>query len=431
MTATVSPPARPALDGLDDSVRSRLDRARAAARGEGLALWWAGGGVRDLLLGRPVVDLDLVVERGAEGVSRRLAASESAEVVLHPRFLSATIELADGARIDVATARREVYAAPGALPEVAPATLVEDLGRRDFSINAVALRLEPEPEEWVDPFGGAADLAAGRLRILHAGSFDDDPTRILRGIRFETRLGFAFDGATEAAARRALAAGRLAALSSDRLRVELEAALESWTALVPAATRMAGIGLLDALAGPAPRPFERLAAAVRLRERPDWPAPPDGARPAGPGRLLRLWLALGLDDAGRRSLATRLGLGGRDRAELLDVPTRIAELLAEADAEPEPALHRVAGRTALAAPEELLLAGAASARAADRIARAEARRREIALGIDGDDLIAAGVDPGPALGRALRRTWEARLDGVLRREDELAFAVRQAGEGAP
>src|SRR5919206_2291511 len=167
-----------------------------------------GGAVRDGLLGRVPRELDLVVEGDAIEVARRAAARLGGTVTVHERFGTATVE-AEGAVFDLSAARRERYPAPGSLPEVElGATLAEDLGRRDFTVNAMAARLaDGALTAWP---GAQDDLAAGVLRTLHTGSFAHDPTRMLRLARYAARLGFVADAATEEQLAAAVAAGAVA-----------------------------------------------------------------------------------------------------------------------------------------------------------------------------------------------------------------------------
>jgi len=144
-------------------------------------VYLVGGAVRDLLLGRGRADIDLVVE----GDAAVLASELEADVISHERFGTAKVRL-DGHDVDIATARSEAYPHPGALPVVEPATLAEDLRRRDFTINAMAIPLRGEPR-LIDPHGGQADLAAKLLRVLHPRSFEDDPTRAIRAARSPSR----------------------------------------------------------------------------------------------------------------------------------------------------------------------------------------------------------------------------------------------------
>ncbi|HEY1596999.1 MAG TPA: hypothetical protein VGF74_16495, partial [Thermoleophilaceae bacterium] len=192
----------PALDGLDPA-------------------FLVGGAVRDLLLGRPTVDLDVAVEGDARAVARELAGRLAGEAKEHERFGTATVTAGD-LSVDLATTRRETYAEPGALPDVHPAGLTEDLGRRDFTINAMALDLNGgDVGALEDPHGGRADLDAGLIRVLHGGSFVDDPTRLLRALRYEARFGFRMDEQTERLAREAAAGAGFATVSGARVRDEL------------------------------------------------------------------------------------------------------------------------------------------------------------------------------------------------------------------
>src|SRR3954468_1208070 len=168
-----------------------------------------GGAVRDLVRGADAVDLDIAVEGSARSVARALAGRLSGRAVQHERFGTATVEAGD-LSFDVAGTRRESYERPGALPTVEPASLAEDLGRRDFTINAMAVGLTGDDlGHLYDPCGGLADMDAGLIRVLHDRSFLDDPTRLLRAVRYAVRLGFSLDPETERLAREAAAADAL------------------------------------------------------------------------------------------------------------------------------------------------------------------------------------------------------------------------------
>ena len=174
-----------------------LKRIGAIGGKRGIRIYLVGGPVRDIILGKTSIDLDLVSETPAQQVASILADELKGKVTFFPEFLTARIEWEEGT-IDVATARREYYPVPAALPEVIPATMREDLKRRDFTINAMALSLHPDNfGELFDPFGGYEDLKEGVIRFLHPKSFVDDPTRILRGLRFSARFGFRFEETTE------------------------------------------------------------------------------------------------------------------------------------------------------------------------------------------------------------------------------------------
>ncbi|MET0512505.1 MAG: hypothetical protein ABW135_12595, partial [Thermoleophilaceae bacterium] len=180
-----------------------------------------GGAVRDLLRGARAIDLDIAVEGDSRSAARALAERLGGLATVHERFGTATVRTAEVV-FDLAATRTETYAEPGALPEVAPAGLVEDLRRRDFSVNAMAVALAGDDlGHLYDPTRGLGDLEAGVIRTLHAGSFLDDPTRLLRAVRYETRLGFQMDEPTERAARAAIAQGAMSTVSGARVRDEL------------------------------------------------------------------------------------------------------------------------------------------------------------------------------------------------------------------
>jgi len=206
-----------------------LRRLGRLAEAQGLETYAVGGCVRDWLLGAArVTDLDVcMVGDGiafAKAAARRLGAS----VVVHEPFGTATLERRPaGLRIDVAGCRKETYAKPAAYPTVSPGTLREDLFRRDFTINAMAMAIGPQAfGRLVDAFGGRRDLQAKRLRVLHAKSFVDDPSRILRAARFAARDGLLLEPQTARWLRQALAAGLIARLNRGRIRKELRRMLE-------------------------------------------------------------------------------------------------------------------------------------------------------------------------------------------------------------
>src|SRR5215204_3152127 len=180
-----------------------------------------GGAVRDLLRGADPVDLDIAVEGDAPSVARSVAERMGSDAREYERFGTATVET-PATTYNFASTRQEAYDEPGALPRVTPASLAEDLGRRDFSINAMAVGLSGDDlGHLYDPFGGVADMDAGVVRVLHERSFLDDPTRLLRALRYAARLGFELDRETERLAREAVAADALSTVSGARIRDEL------------------------------------------------------------------------------------------------------------------------------------------------------------------------------------------------------------------
>ena len=368
-----------------------------------------GGAVRDLLRGERSVDLDLAVEGDAAAVARTLADRLDGRAVVHDRFGTATVH-AERLQLDLARTRREVYPRPGQLPEVEPAPLAEDLLRRDFTVNAMAIGLSGEDLGSLhDPAGGRADLDAGRIRILHPQSFIEDPTRLLRAVRYESRLGFSLEAGTERLAREAAAGGALTTVSGGRIRDELIDLLAEPEA-PRSVGRMAELGLGRAL-------HPRLAMEPELVAGAQLGAAQTAADPAlaalaamcvGAAEGLAPWvqgLALGADarDAVLRAARTAPTLAEELRKDLRD--SQLHELL---EGEPPECL---ALALALGAPGEPVL-------------RWLGALRSTRLEITGADLLAAGVAESPAVGLALRETLRRKLDGELSgREQELQSAL--------
>jgi tRNA nucleotidyltransferase (CCA-adding enzyme) len=190
----------------------------AHTRGERIYL--VGGVVRDLLLGQANLDLDLVVEGNAIELAQRLKELNQGKIITHPRFNTAKLQW-DKWSVDLTTARAETYAQPGALPTVTPSLIDDDLSRRDFTINAMAISLNPGYYgKLVDPHNGRSDLKDKLIRVLYEKSFIDDATRIWRGLRYEQRLDFHLEKKTLDLLQRDVA--MLDTISGDRIRYEIE-----------------------------------------------------------------------------------------------------------------------------------------------------------------------------------------------------------------
>jgi tRNA nucleotidyltransferase (CCA-adding enzyme) len=356
----------------------------AAADGlEGIHL--VGGAVRDLLLGSTPLELDVVVDGDPAALLDRLGD----QAVRHARFETATVTT-PGGRIDVARSRRERYPVPGGLPEVEPAPLADDLARRDFTVNAIAVSLADGGLRAVPD--GLADLRAGRLRVLHDRSFTDDPTRLLRLARYRVRLAFAVEPHTAVLA----AAASLEGVSGARVGAEVRLALREPDPLAV----LAGIpGLPVAVdAGLAERALELL--------------------PAGARRDLML-LGLATRSAAGPAWLESLEFTARDRDVVLAVweADRLAAAIAAAGRPSD--LHAALARAPV---EAVAVAGALGPVAPAR--RFLDELRPVRLEIDGDDLLAAGLR-GPEIGRRLARTLARKLDGELAggREAELESAL--------
>jgi tRNA nucleotidyltransferase (CCA-adding enzyme) len=361
-------------------------------------VWIVGGAVRDALLGRKPRDLDLVVEGDAAAAARRLGE----DAVVHDRFGTATA----AGEVNIAATRRERYARPGALPDVELGVpLPEDLRRRDFSVNAVAVRLADGALEAVP--GALEDLAGRRLRALHERSFLDDPTRLLRLVRYGARLRFQIEPETRLWAFAAVAEEALGTVTGPRLGAELRLLL-----CEPQPAAMCGLEGLRI--GPQLLPGFRVDPD--LVERAQDLTPQDG-------REDLVALAACCVDAGAGELAERLDrleFSARERDVVVAAATRARSL-----APVMGGIDSASGLWALLrreAPETVALAGGLGAREAARKWLDEVRA--VRLAIDGDDLIAAGLS-GPAIGRALDVAMAAALDGeAADRDAQLRVALQ-------
>jgi tRNA nucleotidyltransferase (CCA-adding enzyme) len=424
MAGPVSPPGY--LDGFEARLsaheRKLVGAVRSWCEQHGAPLYLVGGSVRDLLLRRPHLDVDLAVEGDAAALARDCAAALGGTATTHEQFGTATVAGA-GWSFDVARTRSERYFYPGALPEVTPASIEGDLARRDFTIHAMALALNGTTAgALLDPFGGGADIEARVLRVLHANSFRDDPTRILRLARYAARLDAAIAPDTAALARRD--ATFLGMVSPARVSHEIERTLAE-------ALPEKAIGVLADLRAlaevlPPLRDVEALGAAfARLRR--------DGGGPPGPTEYLCA-AAGSLPRPQIQSLASRLESRRNLGEALYELPAAVQALRSLGTAAPDPVLvmDRL-GQLSLAAVRG---AGAASGDGPALLVRRYLNEwRSVRPSLRGDDLIQLGVPEGPAIGAALRRLRDARLRGeVSTAEGERAhissWLAREAGAGS-
>jgi len=394
------------MDDLLELVRAMPCGRRLLEAAEGFdGIHLVGGAVRDLLLGREPRELDVVVEGDVAPLTERLGDVEA----VHERFGTATVR-AGVCSWDLAAARTELYAYGGALPDVRPAGIDEDLLRRDVTVNALALDLRSGELRTVDR--ARADLEAGRLRVLHDASFLDDPTRLWRVARYAARLGFELEPGTARLAEQAVAAGALGTVSGARIGNELRLALGEPDP--PAALEAAvGLGLAPWLV---PR-RRRTRAALELL-------------PCGEGRADLLVLGASLDGAvaNVEGVLAELEFTAVER-DVLRACLRADALAADAAAATRPSdLARVLRGVPL---EAVVIAGADDD-ASTAVRRWLEELRFVRLAITGDDLIAAGVAQGPEIGRRLLMTLDRVLDGELAagRDAQLAVALKAAVPGS-
>ncbi|HKA62405.1 MAG TPA: hypothetical protein VKH83_08270 [Methylomirabilota bacterium] len=411
----------PSLErGGDRQAEARLWLLRVAGKvGEGLgtSTYAVGGFVRDLLLGAAPPDVDLVVEGDGVAFARRLAEEIGGTLLVHGSFGTASIEGGrapagaglDGValgRVDIASARRERYSSAGALPDVEPAGLLEDLRRRDFSVNALAVALAPDRfGRLIDPLGGQPDVRARCLRALRPLAFVEDPTRIFRAARYAARLDLRPDAATRAGLRLGIDASPYAALSGQRLWRELElvaaesSARHAFELLVRwKATKLWNAGILSA---------GYLSQAERFAQ---W------AKGAGVAvdrsEVFLIALSIGRPPATVERTLDRLTLTGEPRARIeagvLAGP--LARRLDGARVRPSEVDEILA-----VAPETAALAAwlRGGPRARRRIQWYLASGRAVRPRLSGADLLALGVPRGPRVGEALGMLRRRRLDGDL------------------
>jgi tRNA nucleotidyltransferase (CCA-adding enzyme) len=373
-----------------------------------------GGWVRDVLRGEhPQRGPDLAVEGDAPLVARVLADRLSGEVREFERFRTAIVRVGD-VEVDLVTTRRESYDRPGALPRVEHASLADDLRRRDFTVNAMAIGLKGDDlGHLYDPHRGLPDLQDGLLRVLHDQSFGDDPTRLLRGVRFEARLDFALEPATEVLAREAVSSSALSTVSADRIGRELIKTLEEPSA--PSAVRRLKELAVDRALHPALAPDPELVASAAL-----------GAVTLGANRVTAELAALVVEDPQELDLwVAELPLEARDRdavARAARVAPRLCAELREREHTPSELRALLGGE-----PPEALAVALALGAPSEPILRWATDLSRVGLEIGGADLLAAGIPEGPAIGRALEETLRRKLDGLVSgRDEELRTALELA-----
>ncbi len=411
MTSSDASPAqlrRDLLAQLPATTRDAIERIVAAAAPH-CAVYAVAGAVRDLLLDRKMTDLDLVMECDAPSILH--AALPDTKLTVHARFRTASA-IVGGTRIDAATARSEAYARPGALPRIAPAGIEADLHRRDFAMNAIALRLSGEGA-LLDPCDGLADIAARRIRVLHDASFQDDATRMFRALRYAARLGFTLEPHTATVLTRDLA--YIGAIGGERLRRELELILGEATggSALEAAVRYAALQQIHAALS-----WDR-ARSTALAD------PVPNRVPALPyGFAL---LSANASPAEASAIVARLKLK-RSEAEAVTGTASmqsVAAMLRRPDAKPS-------GVVVLLDRFPLAAVAARAAIESDPIARQLALRylaewRNVRPILRGDELIEMGVPAGPQVQRGLQLVRAARLDGwATDRDDERALVLRFA-----
>ena len=381
---------------LDTQQLALLHALGRAAIAHGTKLYAVGGVVRDAILGVSVADIDLTSETPAGELGQALATALGGHAARVTPF--ATVKLTiDGHVFDLATARAETYALPGTLPNVTPSTIEQDLERRDFTINAIAASLAPADFGTIlDLHGGRADLGAGVVRTLHQRSFQDDPTRAFRAVRYATRLGFQIDHRTARWMRRD--SSIIQRLTGTRARHELERILDEprGAGTLADAQRRELLTQIHPAFG-ANAVAHTLHAATRANLR---------------GVELLAALMYPLSRSEIDPVVSRLSLS-KQQATL----ARSAVSLREAEPRISGAAPSVVDLIVGSLPKATLAMGAAVSRSTPaRGALQRYNRRSALIGhhLDGEALISIGVPPGPRLGQALQALRSAELDNIVR-----------------
>lgn len=390
-----------------------VERIGEVAGQRGWATFLVGGVVRDLLLGRTTKDLDLVVVGDARRVAEIVARAEGADFTEHLAFGTASIEFEDQLRVDLATARRESYARPAALPSTSPSKLTDDLARRDFSVNSMALDLSRAGfGTIIDTCGGRRDLRRGLIRVLHDRSFTDDPTRVFRALRFANRLEFKIETDTGTLMRQAIDNGLLGRLSATRVRHEIQLLFDEsgWAGL---ARELDRYGVWPAVE---PSLVLRRGDGPRLGRAEswaDWYGQVDGSDPVHRWVLALAVLTQSSTRLERDRVVTRLRPDRHDASTLLDTSERAGEVLRKLRSARHPRPSRVYAICEGADVMTCLLALGDTRPGAIRqaICTYLVRWRSVEADISGDDLLRAGVQSGPMVGVGLRAALEAKLDG--------------------
>ena len=385
-----------------------FDFLRRLASEEQVPVYLVGGPVRDAVLDVPVNDLDFVLVGNAPFLATEIANRLGGEVTVHPRFGTATVVI-EGDHVDIVTARKETYPYPGSLPETSPSDLSDDLARRDFSINAMALPLAGESPQVIDPHGGLQDLADRLITVLHNASFSDDPTRMLRAVRYGKRLGFQLSVTTMFALGQSIEEGHVSAVSGDRWRQEFQKIFSEHrasemllraidlgilAAIHPALIKRDGLNRLVGKSGLTP--IDYLSALVF-----DITAA-DGDSVSGRLNLTSDWARVVRDTIALQGLSDSLSTPTVKTSE-------ICRWLDGLDPEAIRASARFIGDLEVSA----------------RLGQYLDEWRHISPSLTGDDLLAMGVPPGIIVGDVLRELHSAVLDGLVDGETEERTLVEQ------
>ncbi len=409
--------------GLVPEYMEILEHAGQIASSMGYKIYAAGGIVRDLLLGMECSDIDLVVEGDAIELAKSLGEKLGGRVRVHPKFFTATVRFPQGRQVDVATARVEFYQYPAAMPQIEASSLHQDLYRRDFTVNAMAVSLNSDDfGDIVDFFGGREDLEQGLLRVLHNLSFVEDPTRILRGVRFEKRYSIVFEPQTLKLIREAVHNNMLARVSKERVWEDLRyILLEPRPGAV--LSRLEELQLWDSIfAGVT---YERIKdvlddihCSIELVR--SW----DVAEPDLPWMVYFIAVLHRSNWETAQGICMQYSLNKRQMEKVMAALNEWNHAVAGLEDPADLSTSELARRV-IALPREsypLVLCYLPHPAARQRFRRVLTAIYYDQPSINGRDLRELGFKPGPIFKKALDAVWQARLDGIVHtREEELSY----------
>jgi len=402
-------------------------RAGEIAQEMGYRVFIVGGFVRDLLLGIDNLDIDLVVEGEGIAFANELARKTGGKLLKkHREFGTATLIFPDDFKLDIATSRREFYPEPAILPQVEPASLYEDLWRRDFTLNAMAIDLSPlRGGKLIDFFGGERDIRERKVRVLHQRSFIEDPTRVFRAIRFEQRYGFAIEEKTQELIKDVLKKRVFHQLSKERIKDEMIQILEE-DKPEKAIYRMQELGVLEAIHPKmhlTPQGGKILDSLVDVFARFE----------IFPDKRIKKWLIrllVLLEDLNEEDL--------RDFCLKYRFTREERNSIIEAKLETEKVIKKLRTTHCISpsgiyyflhplSQETLLFAMAKTGQEVvkKRILLYLCRLRNIEVEIDGDELKRMGYKPSPKFSKILKEVKKARLDGKVKTKEEEINYVRE------
>ena len=405
---------------LSDKVVNVLRKIGEHAERMGFKAYAVGGFVRDLLLRRANLDLDIVVEGDGIEFAKRFAEENGVKVRSHKKFNTAMLIFPDGRRIDIATARFEYYQYPAALPIVEFSSLKMDLYRRDFTINTLALSLNPgEFAQLIDFFNGQRDLKDRTIRVLHNLSFVEDPTRILRAVRFEQRFGFKIGKQTATLIKNALRMGFFQTLGGRRFLHEIELILSEDDPLPPI-RRMSEFGLLAVLSPDMTCDAGMEMLLVRLREAVSWYRLSFLDEPLESRSVYLLGLLSFLKREELEKVWNRFSFSPAQQERMAWTYSRTEELLRRFFRLPRHRPSDIYRALQLFRPEELLfIMGRAEGEEGRRIVSHYFHRyRRVETEMRGRDLLAMGIPPGPVYRTVLDELLDAKLNGEVKNFQE-------------